>query len=61
MAARKLSYDSEREQLDAAKQKVEQTRRDMAELAEQIRWSKKTISESEKLLARLKRLIDSGS
>jgi septal ring factor EnvC (AmiA/AmiB activator) len=45
--------DSEREQLRAARRTIEQTRREMDELAAQIRASKETIAQSEKLLARL--------
>ena len=47
-------YGSERGQLEAAKRTIEQTRREAAELAEQIRASKETIAQSKNLLARLK-------
>ena len=43
--------------LEAAKRTIEQTRRETAELAEQIRASKETIAKSEKVLARLKALF----
>jgi hypothetical protein len=52
-----MPTDYERQQLEATKRLIEQTRRDRDELAEQIRSSKETIAESEKTLARIDRLL----
>ncbi len=52
-----MPTDYERQQLEATKRLIEQTRRDRDELAEQIRCSKETIAESEKTLARIDRLL----
>jgi septal ring factor EnvC (AmiA/AmiB activator) len=50
-------YGPDREQVEAAKRTIEQTRSEMAELESQIRSSKETIAKSEKVLARLKALF----
>ncbi len=54
MPSRIPPYGSDREQLEAARRIVDQTRRETTELAEQIRMSKETIARSEKLLANLR-------
>jgi len=57
MPSRDPPYGPDREQIEAAKRTVEQTRREMADLESQIRSSKETIAKSEKVLARLKVLF----
>ncbi len=57
MHSRVPPYGPDREQVEAAKRTIEQTRREMAELESQIWSSKETIAKSEKLLARLKALL----
>jgi septal ring factor EnvC (AmiA/AmiB activator) len=52
-----MPADHERQQLDAARRMIEQTRRDRDALEKQIRNSKETIAKSEKMLARLDRRL----
>ena len=47
------SHESERDRQRAARRTVEQSRREMEELTEQIRASRETIAQPEKLLVRL--------
>jgi septal ring factor EnvC (AmiA/AmiB activator) len=48
---------SDRDQLDAAKRMIEQTRKDRDDLASQIRSSKETIAKAQETLARIDRLL----
>ncbi len=52
-----MPTDYEREQLEASRRLIKQTRRDRDELASQIRSSEQTIAKSKKTLARIDRFL----